>query len=48
MPKVKLFVMVEEAQDCSIRLLHERTRVPMSVYIRKALDDLIEKYRPIL
>ena len=48
MPKVKLFVMVEEAQDRALRILHERTRVPMAVYIREALDDLIEKYRPIL
>jgi len=48
MAKVKLFVMVEEAQDRAIRLLHERTRVPMSVYIREALDDLIEKYQHIL
>lgn len=48
MPKVKLFVMVEEAQDHALRLLHERTRVPMSVYIREALDDLIQKYRHIL
>ena len=48
MPKVKLFVMVEEAQDQALRLLHERTRVPMAVYIREALDDLIQKYRQIL
>ncbi len=48
MPKVKLFVMVEEAQDRALRLLHERTRVPMAVYIREALDDLIQKYRHIL
>lgn len=48
MPKVKLFVMVEEAQDHALRLLHERTRVPMAVYIREALDDLIQKYRHIL
>jgi hypothetical protein len=48
MPKVKLFVMVEEAQDQALRVLHERTRVPMSVYIREALDDLIQKYRHVL
>jgi predicted DNA-binding protein len=48
MPKVKLFVMVEEVQDRALRLLHERTRVPMAVYIREALDDLIQKYRHIL
>lgn len=48
MPKVKLFVMIDEAQDHALRLLHERTRVPMSVYIREALDDLIHKYRHIL
>jgi hypothetical protein len=48
MPKVKLFVMVEEAQDQALRVLHERTRVPMAVYIREALDDLIEKYRHAL
>jgi len=48
MPKVKLFVMIEEAQDRALRLLHEKTRVPMAVYIREAVDDLIEKYRRIL
>ena len=48
MPKVKLFVMVEEVQDHALRLLHDRTRVPMAVYIREALDDLIQKYRHIL
>ena len=48
MPKVKLFVMVEEAQDRTLRLLHERTRVPMAVYIREAIDDLIQKYRHVL
>jgi hypothetical protein len=48
MPKVKLFVMVEEAQDRALRVLHERTRVPMAVYIREALDDLIQKYRHFL
>jgi len=48
MSKVKLFVMVEEAQDHALHLLHERTRVPMAVYIREALDDLIQKYRHIL
>jgi len=48
MRKVKLFVMIEEAQDRALRLLHEKTRVPMAVYIREAVDDLIEKYRRIL
>lgn len=36
---MKLFVMIEEEQDRALYLLHKKTRVPMSVYIREALDN---------
>ncbi len=48
MAKIKKLIMIEEAQDQALRLLNQKTRVPMNVYFREAIDDLIQKYQHIL
>jgi predicted transcriptional regulator len=32
----------------ALRKLSEHTRVPQSVYLREALDDLLRKYQPVM
>jgi len=40
---VSLALTVEQYRQ--VRQLHERTRVPMQVYLREAVDDLLAKYK---
>ena len=41
-------VMLTEAQDATLRRLHQVTRIAMNVLVREALDDLFTKYRHLL
>jgi hypothetical protein len=35
-------------QDRLLRLLHERTRVPLAEYVRQGIDLVLERYRDLL
>jgi hypothetical protein len=48
MPAVNLVQVacyVRPAQAKALRALSARTRVPMQVYMREAVDDVLRKYR---
>jgi hypothetical protein len=36
---------LDPGQRAALKKLAERTRVPMSVYLREAIDDLLRKYK---
>ena len=42
--KVALPLYIELEQRDALKLLSESTRVPQQVYLREAIDDLLNKY----
>lgn len=44
----KLALYLDADQITNLRKLSEITRVPVSVYIREAIDDLLKKYAKML
>ncbi len=44
-PKQQVRLMLTVEQYGKLKLLNERTRVPMQVFLREAVDDLLVKYR---
>lgn len=43
--KVQTLALLEPEQHRQLKKLSEKTRVPMSAYMREAVDDLLVKYR---
>ena len=46
--KVSTTVYITPEQAERLKLLHERTRVPVAEYIRQGIDLVLEKYRGAL
>jgi hypothetical protein len=46
--KVSTTIYITPEQAERLRLLHERTMVPVAVYIREGIDLLLKKYEPVL
>ena len=46
--KISTTVYITPEQSDRLRLLHERTRVPVAEYVRQGIDLVLEKYRPSL
>ena len=43
--KISTTVYITPEQNERLKLLHERTRVPVAEYIRQGIDLVLEKYR---
>lgn len=41
-------IYLDPPQREALKQLSERTRIPMSVYMREAIDDLLKKYEALL
>jgi predicted DNA-binding protein len=46
--KISTTVYITPEQDERLKLLHERTKVPVAEYIRQGIDLVLEKYRGAL
>ena len=46
--KISTTVYITPEQSERLKLLHERTRVPVAEYIRQGIDLVLEKHRPTL
>jgi hypothetical protein len=46
--KLSTTVYITPEQDAQLKLLHERTKVPISVYIREGIDLALSKYAHLL
>ena len=44
--KISTTVYITPEQSERLKLLHERTRVPVAEYVRQGIDLVLEKYRP--
>ncbi len=43
--KISTTVYITPEQDAQLKALHERTRVPVAVYIRQGIDLVLDKDR---
>ncbi len=46
--KISTTVYITPEQNERLKLLHERTRVPVAEYIRQGIDLVLERYRQAL
>lgn len=46
--KLSTTIYIEPEQDVRLKLLHARTKVPISVYIREGIDLVLAKYDKLL
>ena len=46
--KISTTVYITPEQSERLKLLHERTRVPVAEYVRQGIDLVLAKYRPSL
>jgi predicted DNA-binding protein len=46
--KVSTTIYVTPEQDERLKLLHERTKVPVAVYIREGIDLVLRQYASLL
>jgi hypothetical protein len=46
--KISTTIYVTPEQDERLRLLHERTKVPVAVYIREGIDLVLRQYMHLL
>jgi len=46
--KISTTVYITPEQSERLKLLHERTRVPVAEFVRQGIDLVLEKYRPSL
>ncbi|HEU4382598.1 MAG TPA: ribbon-helix-helix domain-containing protein [Anaeromyxobacteraceae bacterium] len=46
--KISTTVYITPEQNERLKLLHERTRVPVAEYVRQGIDLVLEKYRPAM
>ena len=42
--KISTTVYITQEQSDKLRLLHDRTKVPVAVYIREGIDLVLQKY----
>ncbi len=43
--KISTTIYITPEQDAQLKLLHDRTRVPVAEYIRQGIDMVLERYR---
>ncbi len=43
--KISTTIYITPEQDAQLKLLHDRTRVPVAEYIRQGIDLVLERYR---
>lgn len=43
--KISTTIYITPEQNESLKLLHERTKVPVAVYIREGIDLVLEKHQ---
>jgi hypothetical protein len=43
--KISTTIYITAEQNESLKLLHERTKVPVAVYIREGIDLVLERYQ---
>jgi predicted DNA-binding protein len=43
--KISTTIYITAEQNESLKLLHDRTKVPVAVYIREGIDLVLEKHR---
>ncbi len=46
--KISTTIYITPEQNERLKLLHDRTKVPVAEYIRQGIDLILEKYRPAL
>jgi len=46
--KLSTTIYITPEQDARLKLLHERTKVPIAVYIREGIDLVLAKYEKLL
>lgn len=46
--KISTTIYITPEQADRLKLLHERTKVPVAVYIREGIDMVLEKYDHVL
>jgi hypothetical protein len=46
--KISTTVYITPEQDAQLKLLHDRTKVPVAEYIRQGIDLVLDKYRGAL
>jgi len=46
--KLSTTIYITPEQDQRLKLLHERTKVPIAVYIREGIDLVLAKYERLL
>ena len=46
--KLSTTIYITPEQDQRLKLLHERTKVPIAVYIREGIDLVLAKYEKLL
>lgn len=46
--KISTTVYITQEQSDKLKLLHEKTKVPVSEYIREGIDLVLEKHKQIL
>jgi predicted DNA-binding protein len=46
--KISTTIYITPEQNERLKLLNERTKVPVAEYIRQGIDLVLEKYRPVL
>jgi predicted DNA-binding protein len=46
--KISTTIYITPEQADRLKLLHERTKVPIAVYIREGIDMVLEKYGHVL
>jgi hypothetical protein len=46
--KVSTTVYITPEQAEQLKLLHERTKVPIAAYIREGIDMMLKRYEPVL
>ncbi len=46
--KISTTIYITPEQNERLKMLHDRTKVPVAEYIRQGIDLILEKYRPSL
>ena len=46
--KISTTIYIEPEQSDRLKLLHERTKVPIAVYIREGIDLVLKRYEHLL
>ncbi|MGB0678906.1 MAG: ribbon-helix-helix domain-containing protein [Polyangiales bacterium] len=46
--KISTTIYITPEQNEKLKLLHERTKVPVAVYIREGIDLVLERHRDVL